>query len=207
MDVKTVCLGLLTFGEATGYDLKKHFEAGFEHFFATGFGSIYPALAALADEELVTFTEVPPLEGKPGRKVYRITPRGEQFLAQTLEDTRPAHKMRSEFLAMMYFAHLLSPAKLKSVLDQKIGDFEAALQYIDQPVCPEEHKWPASVRFVSGFGKAVLAAGRDYMRANRHLVEEGEREPRPHESGSSRAANDASVKAPDTATAKAWKAL
>jgi PadR family transcriptional regulator AphA len=207
MDVKTVCLGLLTFGEATGYDLKKHFEAGFEHFFATGFGSIYPALASLADEGMVTCTEVPPQEGKPGRKIYRITSRGEQFLEQTLDETRPAHKMRSEFLAMMYFAHLLYPAKLRSVLDQKIADFEAALAYIDHPVCPEEHKWPASVRFVSGFGKAVLSAGRDYLRANRHLVEEGDGQPRPDETREPRAANDASVKAPRTASAKAWKAL
>lgn len=202
MDVKTVCLGLLTFGEATGYDLKKHFEAGFEHFFATGFGSIYPALAALADEGMVTCTEVPQ-EGKPGRKVYRITRRGEEFLGQTLEETRPGHKMRSEFLAMMYFAHLLSPAKLKAVLDQKIGEFETALAYIDRPTCPEEHHWPASVRFVSGFGKAVLTAGRDYMRANRHLVEEALAESRPDESSATRAANSASAKTAN----KAWKAL
>ena len=190
MDVKTVCLGLLTFGEATGYDLKKHFEAGLEHFFATGFGSIYPALAALAEEGMVTCTEAPQ-EGKPGRKVYRITRRGEEFLARTLEETRPAHKLRSEFLAMMYFAHLLSPDKLKAVLDQKIGEFETALAYIDRPVCPEEHHWPESVRFVSGFGKAVLTAGRDYMRANRHLVEDALRESRAAESLAAQGANTA----------------
>src|SRR5688500_9060788 len=206
MDVKTVCLGLLTFGEASGYDLKKHFEAGFDHFFATGFGSIYPALASLAEEGMVTCTEVPQ-EGKAGRKVYRITARGEQFLEQALDETRPAHKMRSEFLAMMYFAHLLSPAKLKAVLDQKIGEFEAALEYIERPSCPEEHKWPASVRFVTGFGKAVLTAGRDYMRANRHLVEESARESRADETGTTLAANDAHAKAATAATAKAWKAL
>ena len=206
MDVKTVCLALLTFSEASGYDLKKHFEAGFDHFFATGFGSIYPALASLAEEGMVTCTEVPQ-EGKPGRKVYRITPRGEQFLEQTLDETRPAHKMRSEFLAMMYFAHLLSPAKLKAVLDQKIGEFETALEYIERPSCPEEHKWPASVRFVSGFGKAVLTAGRDYMRANRHLVEAAARESRADESGATPAANDAHAKTANTAAAKVWKAL
>ena len=45
VDVKTVCLGMLTDGEASGYDLKKHFESSFGHFFAAGYGSIYPALA------------------------------------------------------------------------------------------------------------------------------------------------------------------
>ena len=41
MDVKTVCLGMLTDGEASGYDLKKEFESSFSHFFAAGYGSSY----------------------------------------------------------------------------------------------------------------------------------------------------------------------
>ncbi|NJO12240.1 MAG: PadR family transcriptional regulator [Gammaproteobacteria bacterium] len=173
MDVKTVCLGMLTFGEATGYDLKKHFEGTFEHFFATGFGSIYPALASLAEDGLVTCTEVAQ-DGKPARKVYRITSEGERILHSTLEGTRPAHKMRSEFLAMLYFAHLLSPQKLAAVLDQKLGEFDRALALLEDPRCPEHHHWPASVRFVSGFGSAMLTAAREYILANRHLLENTE---------------------------------
>ena len=48
LDVKTLCLGLLSRGEASGYDLKKDFESLFRHFFPAGYGSIYPALAGLA---------------------------------------------------------------------------------------------------------------------------------------------------------------
>ena len=54
MDVKTVCLGMLTDGDATGYDLKKHFDSSFGHFYSAGYGSIYPALASLADHGLVS---------------------------------------------------------------------------------------------------------------------------------------------------------
>jgi len=68
MDVKTVCLGMLTDGEASGYDLKKHFESTFGHFFAAGYGSIYPALSSMADEGLVECREIPQ-DGKPDRKV------------------------------------------------------------------------------------------------------------------------------------------
>ena len=39
MDVKSVCLGILTHGEASGYDIKKCFESSFGHFFMAGFGS------------------------------------------------------------------------------------------------------------------------------------------------------------------------
>ncbi len=54
MDVKTLCLGLLTQGAASGYDLKKRFETCFRSFYSAGYGSIYPALAYLADTDLVT---------------------------------------------------------------------------------------------------------------------------------------------------------
>ena len=67
MDVKTLCLGLLTAGEACGYDLKKTFESSFKHFFPAGYGSIYPALADLAEAgaDFIAFalpTALPPAD-------------------------------------------------------------------------------------------------------------------------------------------------
>ncbi|HEY3858944.1 MAG TPA: PadR family transcriptional regulator, partial [Gammaproteobacteria bacterium] len=59
MDVKDLCLGALTYGDATGYDLKKFFESTFSHCFLAGYGSIYPALAELTEEQLVVARTVP----------------------------------------------------------------------------------------------------------------------------------------------------
>ena len=45
MDVRTICLGILTRGDATGYEIKKLVEdGGYQHFVEASFGSIYPAL-------------------------------------------------------------------------------------------------------------------------------------------------------------------
>ena len=45
MDTRSICLGVLSMGEATGYEIKKLFEDGpFSHFYDAGYGSIYPAL-------------------------------------------------------------------------------------------------------------------------------------------------------------------
>ena len=89
MDVKTVCLGMLTEGPASGYDLKKEFESTFSHFFAAGYGSIYPALSALSESGLVDCEEIPQ-EGKPDRKVYRITDKGQQFCSRLSRTLSPA---------------------------------------------------------------------------------------------------------------------
>lgn len=170
MDVKTVCLGLLTFGEASGYDLKKHFEATVDHFFATGFGSIYPALAALAEDGLVT-CEAQPQEGRPDRKVYRITADGESHLRATLERVEPTHRVRSELMALLYFAHLMPPQRVRALLDERIAHMEAGLQQMRRSNCPAENDWPGSVRFVQGFGAALLEAAIGYMRDHRQLLE------------------------------------
>ena len=58
MDTRTLCLGVLTERPMSGYEIKKHFEQAFRHFFMAGFGSIYPALAELARDGLVTVESV-----------------------------------------------------------------------------------------------------------------------------------------------------
>lgn len=169
MDVKTVCLGLLTFGEASGYDLKKHFEASFEHFFPAGYGSIYPALASLAEEGLADCSAVAQ-DGRPDRKVYRITAEGEQKLHTTLAGSEPSHKLRSEFLALLYFSNLVPPLRLQWLLDEQLTRMQASLTRMRQTGCPAEHRWPNSVRFVQGFGIALLEAATRYTEENRHLL-------------------------------------
>ena len=77
MDVKTLCLGVLTEGNKSGYEIKRCFEEAFSHFFVAGFGSIYPALAELSRAGLVTCENVEQ-EGRPDKKVYSLTPAGER---------------------------------------------------------------------------------------------------------------------------------
>ena len=72
MDVRTLCLGVLSFGDATGYEIKKYFEEAFSHFFVAGYGSIYPALAELAEEGLVRVRDQIG-DRRAGAKVYQLT--------------------------------------------------------------------------------------------------------------------------------------
>ena len=170
MDVKTVCLGILTDGAASGYDLKKHFESTFGHFFAAGYGSIYPALSALADQGLVTCEHVPQ-EGKPDRKVYAITADGRAFLAEALHaDLAPCHKIRSDFLATLCFAHLMSAEDIETVLDNRIKNLEYYQKMISDIECCHSVDWTPGKRFVAGFGKMMTETMKRYVEENRHLL-------------------------------------
>jgi DNA-binding PadR family transcriptional regulator len=162
VDVKTVCLGMLTDGEASGYDLKKNFESSFGHFFAAGYGSIYPALAALAEQGLVNCREVPQ-EGKPDRKVYRITETGRQRLLEELAKPNPSHKVRSEFLATICFAHLMDAEQIGTVLKSRLGDIDRYLAMFDdfERTCMRD--WPKGMVFSVGLARSVMSAMKQYI--------------------------------------------
>jgi len=166
IDVKTVCLGILSLGDASGYDLKKRFESTFGHFFQAGYGSIYPALAQLADTDLVSCCEVLE-EGKPAKKLYRITDSGRRELVKTLESTTPTHKIRSEFLAVLYFAELLGPAQLDRIINHRVSEMQDVLRLLDELKHDSAADQGPGPRFVRGFGETILRAALEYIETNR----------------------------------------
>lgn len=181
MDVKTVCLGMLDAGPASGYDLKKEFESSFAHFFAAGFGSIYPALSALASDGLVSFREVPQ-EGRPDRKVYEITDAGRTKLLESLGDPDPSHKVRSEFLATLCFSHLMTREQIETVLENRRAEIRRYLELFDELEQVDCEDWTPGHQFVLGFGKAMIEAKLDYIDANADLLFERTRSEDRHES-------------------------
>ena len=76
MNVRTLCLAILYFGDATGYEIRKlSTEGKYSYFVEASYGAIYPALAKLEKDGLVT-CRIEAVEGKPSRKVYSITDAG-----------------------------------------------------------------------------------------------------------------------------------
>ncbi|MGA9851786.1 MAG: PadR family transcriptional regulator [Gammaproteobacteria bacterium] len=169
--MKDLCLGALTFGDASGYDLKKFFETTFSHFCAAGYGSIYPALAELTAEGLVSCLELPQ-EGKPDRKLYRLTAAGRKTFLGKLEKTSPQHRVKSDFLLALYFAHLLPPGRLENLLDGRIAELDRQIDLIEQSERDPKtcHNNTPGEQFVCGFGKTVMSAARNYLRSHRHAL-------------------------------------
>ncbi len=164
MDVKTLCLGVLSLGEASGYEIKKFFEDGFSHFYVAGFGSIYPALAQLTREGHVTCNNIAQ-EKRPAKKVYRLTDSGMALFRRELAQGYPFHKVRSDFLLQMIFASYLPLSRLDEVLSLRAEDIQAELKHTES--CMKRKDIPDSARFALGYARAVLQAGYDYIEENR----------------------------------------
>ncbi|MGI9330479.1 MAG: PadR family transcriptional regulator, partial [Gammaproteobacteria bacterium] len=146
----------------SGYDLKKEFESLFKHFFPAGYGSIYPALADLTAQGYLVCEEIPQV-GKPDRKVYEVTEAGRRAFAAALREAEPQHKLRSEFLATIYFAEMMDGDRLKQLLDQRAMELSQTVERINEIASDREDKFPAGARFVAGFGAAVAQAAAQYI--------------------------------------------
>lgn len=170
MDSKILCLGVLNRGDASGYEIKKAFEEGpFGHIHETSFGAIYPALTGLLEEGLVACTEMAQ-EKRPDKKVYSITPAGRDALTRALMARPAPDKVRSDFLFIMFFGHLLPPERLAELIDGRIAWYRGCLERMRAcGACGA----PAGEAFVHGLGLAVYQAAADYLQANRdRLLEE-----------------------------------
>ena len=168
MDVRTICLGILTRGDATGYEIKNLFETdGYQHFVEASFGSIYPALNRLTEEGLVS-VRAEAQEKRPDRKVYSITPAGRTALIASLLKPLPEDRHRSPFVFAMLFSDLLPRRHVAAMLDGYIAQAETKLAQLNEgntrPKTPGEE-------FANGFGRAIYAAMLDFLKSHRARLE------------------------------------
>jgi PadR family transcriptional regulator AphA len=153
MNVRTLCLGILSLQEASGYEIKKDVEDGlFSHFIDASFGSIYPALTQLANEGFVTVREQEQT-GKPDKKVYAITEAGRNALAKAISVVPAKDKYRSEFLFQMLLQDYLSPEMMLVAIQKQLNDLNEDLGRIAD--CSQEGH---GSHFVADYGNAVLTA-------------------------------------------------
>ncbi len=167
MDVRTLCLGILTYGDASGYEIKKAFKDRLSLVFDAGFGSIYPALNKLTDEGFVS-CRAEAQSKRPDKKVYSITTKGQLAFLNKIQQQPADDKFRSEALTTLMFAHLLQPRNVSMLIDELIKNYEQKIEDL-AGACDMKHSH--SEKFLCGFGVTVRKAAITYMQENRHLIE------------------------------------
>ena len=107
LPLEQALLGLLMEGPMHGYDLHQRVEEELGIVWYMGISNVYGALKRLEQAGRVEAT-LSPQESRPPRKVYRITPSGEQSFLDWVRQPIPTMRdMRVEFLAKLYFFHTL----------------------------------------------------------------------------------------------------
>ena len=167
MRVKTLCLGALCLGDATGYDIKKLFENAFNHFHGASFGSIYPSLKQLEEQGHVSH-RVEAGEKHPDRKLFHVTDEGRASFIAQLAQTSASEQLKSEFMVLLFFAHLLPT----EILQQKLAEMEAhyskELNYLESLSGCEGHT--SGIDFTIGMGKEVLRTKLEFLQSQRERL-------------------------------------
>jgi len=165
MDVRTLCLGILALGDASGYEIKKMVaEGSFSFFSEASYGSIYPALTKLTEDGLVECRELAQ-DKRPDKKIYSLTPAGRAALTAQLEKGPGPDKNRSEFLAALLFAEEVAPERVKAMVDERIRQHKTKIDDLEA-LLREEDLTPAS-RFVIEYGLTTQKAALEYLNRTR----------------------------------------
>ncbi|HEV8571879.1 MAG TPA: PadR family transcriptional regulator [Actinomycetota bacterium] len=125
-------LGLLTFGEMSGYDLAKVADQSIAFFLTPAKSQIYSELRRLLSLGYATEREVEQ-DRRPDKRVYRITDRGRRALREWLETAEvESAEIKSPFLVKVFFgAHMSKEALLGQVKEMRRRDAEQ-LQVLKQ---------------------------------------------------------------------------
>ena len=167
MNVRTLCLAILHHQDATGYEIRKlSTEGRYAYFVDASFGSIYPALAKLEEDGLVTSRQEQQT-GKPPRKVYMINEAGRAELRAQVKEPPAPDVFRSEFLLVGMCADLLDEGDLGKAIDvhrQHIEDELALLKDMRASLSEGRTCW------LTDYGISCMSAQLDWLDANRQRV-------------------------------------
>jgi PadR family transcriptional regulator AphA len=111
-------LGLLTQQPMSGYDIKCFLKGLNWLIGSPSSGSLYPALRALRQEDLVTMEVVPGLD-RPPKKIYSVTEAGHQALQAWIEEPIAANATLRAFVMRLLLADSHSRAGLCAHLQQR----------------------------------------------------------------------------------------
>lgn len=168
MNVRTLCLAILQAGDATGYEIKKmSVEGNYSYFVDASFGSIYPALARLESEGLVTVREETQ-SGKPARKVYSITDAGREALVKELTGDLEPDVFRSPFLLVAMNAELLPREHIIRAIEARITEIQQELQHLASIAEETDH---AGTRWIARYGVNCSKASLEFLEAYRADLE------------------------------------
>jgi len=118
VSIRHLILGLLTQQPMSGYDIKRFLKSLGWLIDSPSFGSIYPTLRALREDDLVTM-EVVPRQGKPPRKIYTITETGRQALREWIDQPVAPDASLKTFVMRLILTSNFSHTGLISHLQQR----------------------------------------------------------------------------------------
>ena len=136
MTLQYVILGFLNLGPLTGYEVKKLLDQSTQAFWHAGLNQIYETLKSLTTIGLVS-SEIQPQEGRPDKRLYRITADGKaellEWLSEPIRDLPPTKNLG---LLKLFFAGYLDRDRILLHLRTQLDLHEREFRRYQERVKP-----------------------------------------------------------------------
>ena len=131
-------LALLADGPAHGYELKQALEQRFGAVLPPlNAGQIYTTLSRLQRDGLVDDDAVAQ-NGRPNKRVYRLTGEGEAELREWVADATPATRLKDDFFIKLVLARAAGIADPLELIDRQRSSYLKALRDLDDIAVEDE---------------------------------------------------------------------
>ena len=161
MSLPHALLGLIHYGPAAGYDLKARFRESIYFFWNATLPQIYRTLGKMEANGWVAST-VEHQDGKPSRKVYRVSEAGEKEFERWLAEAPEAPAPRVPMLIKAFFGARLPRSRFLEQI-KKVREYHARLlgKY-EKEIAPqiEEHSHRVGSGEDANFWRLTLDYGR-----------------------------------------------
>ena len=118
-EISDIILGALSKGAANGYQIRRRINNDFAHFQSVSAGSLYPALRKLKARGAIT--ESGSANGSLDSRHFEITTLGYDILRQRVQEAGAGERLRSDFLAAVYFSETAGPEETERLLEERAG--------------------------------------------------------------------------------------
>jgi len=157
MSLRHGLLDLLAGEPMSGYDLSRYFAVSMGNVWPAQHSQIYPELAKLAAEGLITQAG----EGPRGRKLYETTPLGLEALRSWMRQTEPDYSVRYEALLRIFCLWVLPTEEALAYLQRDRAEYVQHLDRIEKAIANRD--WAASPtarasRLTIDFGRRFYTA-------------------------------------------------
>ncbi|MDP9238726.1 MAG: PadR family transcriptional regulator [Chloroflexota bacterium] len=180
MSLKHALLGILGYGQMTGYELKQFFDTSVQHFWNAELSQIYPTLKALKENSFVEM-HVEVQQNRPNRKVYSITEQGKDEFLRWAHASQPPADLRDPFLIKVFFGTQIPIEDVLIMLRRQMEEQQMVLAFSETVLREKirhgvEHSgstrsglfWTLTLEMATAYRRAYI----DWCEKSMHLLEE-----------------------------------
>lgn len=150
-------LGVLAREPLSGYDLAGRMKERVGFFWHARHSQIYPELARLEGERLVSY-QVVEQQSRPDKKIYEVTDAGLKNLKEWVTEPVEPRATRDELVLKAYSLWLAEPGESLSLFREQEQRHEEQLQRYEEIEAWMEQEWSSDIRKISSPRFASYAA-------------------------------------------------